>query len=452
MLIPFHVWAQDKILKKDNTSIDATVLEISQTEIKYKKFSNPTGPTYVVPKSEVNMITYGNGEKEIFTLPAPAINPSIVPVTISEGTNAEHTKARYHVLAGNLNAAIALYAQLIATDRTNAVFLAEDAYVLALAGIYDAALLRLDMANACGTDSPEVKFFSSQVFSLMGYDDVAREFWKPAGNYPTPAWISVNATALIQKYSRKSPSTTINSREQLISTFKQANQLASQSSYFQSIALFHDITAVYPSEYLPYVGYSISLEKAGAYTKSIQSIEKALTLIGNTTNDPAKKHLLEQRLTFLKLYTTTSPPVIPPGVTPKKVNESDKMQMMAYIGGMVSPGFTNINGRIGYFVAGSTNAAFDIGVLKTSENSSTNLGLTIYNRSKNFVSGFGLMLNSSGGTSVFGMKLSAGYSRMNKKNTSSLDIFLDFNRGFTKDAITTYIFSVGKSFYFGKRK
>ena len=62
----FYVKAQDKINKTDNTIIEAKVIEISSSEIKYKKFSNLNGPTYTISKGEVQMIIYENGEKETF--------------------------------------------------------------------------------------------------------------------------------------------------------------------------------------------------------------------------------------------------------------------------------------------------------------------------------------------------------------------------------------------------
>lgn len=59
--------AQDVILKKDNTTILSKVLEITSTEIKYKKWSNQDGPTYSINRSEVTSINYPNGEVERFT-------------------------------------------------------------------------------------------------------------------------------------------------------------------------------------------------------------------------------------------------------------------------------------------------------------------------------------------------------------------------------------------------
>lgn len=59
--------SQDVILKKDNTTVLSKVLEINNTEIKYKKWSNQDGPTYSISRSEVTSINYQNGDVEKFT-------------------------------------------------------------------------------------------------------------------------------------------------------------------------------------------------------------------------------------------------------------------------------------------------------------------------------------------------------------------------------------------------
>lgn len=46
-----HIMGQDVIVKKDGSTILSKVLEINPSDIKYKKFSNPNGPTYTIPKS-----------------------------------------------------------------------------------------------------------------------------------------------------------------------------------------------------------------------------------------------------------------------------------------------------------------------------------------------------------------------------------------------------------------
>jgi hypothetical protein len=66
-LCPALASAQDVIVKKDGSTIISKVLEITSTEVKYKKFSNQTGPTYSISKSDVQAINYDNGEKEDFS-------------------------------------------------------------------------------------------------------------------------------------------------------------------------------------------------------------------------------------------------------------------------------------------------------------------------------------------------------------------------------------------------
>lgn len=62
----FSLSAQDIITTQDGTDIQAKVLEVSSKEVKYKKFSNLEGPTFVIPKSDILIIRYQNGENEVF--------------------------------------------------------------------------------------------------------------------------------------------------------------------------------------------------------------------------------------------------------------------------------------------------------------------------------------------------------------------------------------------------
>ena len=61
-----QVKAQDVILKKNGDEVKAVVKEVLDDAIKYNKFDNQTGPVYSIKKSEVFMITYKNGSKDIF--------------------------------------------------------------------------------------------------------------------------------------------------------------------------------------------------------------------------------------------------------------------------------------------------------------------------------------------------------------------------------------------------
>ncbi len=62
----FGAAAQDLIVKTDASRVEARVLEITPETIRYKRFSNPDGPTYVLPVGDIEYIRYANGEEERF--------------------------------------------------------------------------------------------------------------------------------------------------------------------------------------------------------------------------------------------------------------------------------------------------------------------------------------------------------------------------------------------------
>jgi len=64
--------AQDIITKTNGDEIKAKVTEVGVSEIKYKKFENVSGPTYTIAKSDIFMIKYENGEKDMFGKSADA--------------------------------------------------------------------------------------------------------------------------------------------------------------------------------------------------------------------------------------------------------------------------------------------------------------------------------------------------------------------------------------------
>lgn len=65
-LFSFVAYSQDLITTKKGEDIQAKVLEINTSQVKYKKTDNLEGPTYTILKSDVLMIRYANGSKDIF--------------------------------------------------------------------------------------------------------------------------------------------------------------------------------------------------------------------------------------------------------------------------------------------------------------------------------------------------------------------------------------------------
>ena len=59
-------FAQDIITKQDGGTVRAKVSEVNTESVRYKKFELPDGPDYVLVASEVFMIKYENGNRDIF--------------------------------------------------------------------------------------------------------------------------------------------------------------------------------------------------------------------------------------------------------------------------------------------------------------------------------------------------------------------------------------------------
>lgn len=75
-----NISAQDRIVMKNGNTLEAKVFEIQLTEIKYKRFDNLTGPLYSLLKSDVFLIMYENGTKEVINELAPTPAPAAQPV------------------------------------------------------------------------------------------------------------------------------------------------------------------------------------------------------------------------------------------------------------------------------------------------------------------------------------------------------------------------------------
>lgn len=78
--------AQDQLFKRDNSKLNVKILEINQTEIKYKLFDYQDGPTIILNKNDVALIIYQNGSHEVF-------NPKPIP-GYEEDNNNEFTNSK----------------------------------------------------------------------------------------------------------------------------------------------------------------------------------------------------------------------------------------------------------------------------------------------------------------------------------------------------------------------
>jgi len=59
-------FAQDIIVTRDAVRIEAKILEVSSSEIKYKEYNDQDGPLFILNTSEINTIIYQNGSVKIY--------------------------------------------------------------------------------------------------------------------------------------------------------------------------------------------------------------------------------------------------------------------------------------------------------------------------------------------------------------------------------------------------
>ena len=67
------MFAQDIIYRKNGADIQAIVSEVGIEYVRFKRFDNQNGPTYRLSKSEISMIRYEDGSRDVFDDVSPSI-------------------------------------------------------------------------------------------------------------------------------------------------------------------------------------------------------------------------------------------------------------------------------------------------------------------------------------------------------------------------------------------
>ncbi len=76
--------SQDLIIKKNGDEIKSKVVEIDELKIKYRKYENLSGPVYSVNSSEVFMIKYENGSKDVLNTIEPVTQKNELTPKLTE--------------------------------------------------------------------------------------------------------------------------------------------------------------------------------------------------------------------------------------------------------------------------------------------------------------------------------------------------------------------------------
>ena len=64
--ITVFCFAQDIIVTTDARKIDAKIMEVSDTEVKYKETDNLDGPTFIISTNNISSIIYANGKVSLY--------------------------------------------------------------------------------------------------------------------------------------------------------------------------------------------------------------------------------------------------------------------------------------------------------------------------------------------------------------------------------------------------
>lgn len=93
LLLCQYSFSQDVILKNDGATILAKVMEVTTSEVKYKRFENLEGPTYSILKNELSNITYENGTKDVFSSGNNFTNNTSTSSLTYQNNQGSHTQA-----------------------------------------------------------------------------------------------------------------------------------------------------------------------------------------------------------------------------------------------------------------------------------------------------------------------------------------------------------------------
>ena len=69
ILATMSLYAQDIIVTKNAKKIDAKILEVSTSEVRYKELDNLDGPIFILRSDEISSIIYANGKVVLYDQP-----------------------------------------------------------------------------------------------------------------------------------------------------------------------------------------------------------------------------------------------------------------------------------------------------------------------------------------------------------------------------------------------
>lgn len=342
-------------------------------------------------------------------------------------------EARQAVLEEDFNKAISLYSQIIERQKASRQqgtqvdneIMAEYAYVLALSGAQEAALVNIDLSINLMPPSKEVNFFTGSVLQLIGFEEISQPYFD-AGK--SPGWLNNKWSELNEKY--KLP--VLIPIESTATTLQHIKDCIKDTRYIEGLAYSKALTSIDPRSEAAWLLQSAAFEKIGFYNFALQSYSNGLET-ATDRNLPGMQKQLE--------YLTKK--------AEKQGNRISTWQrgQMAYGGLSYLNGNTTITGRYGMYSGPfSYSATINFNISKSGDFSSYYGISGYYNYRKLFV---GLDLGFQDyGSLVFTIAPTFGFSFINKKRTSSFDISFGYSIPCASGMKPSLVYSIGKTFYF----
>lgn len=109
LLLTSSLWAQDIIVTTDSKKIEAKILEVSDTEIKYKEKDYLEGPTFVMATNKISSVLYSNGKVVLYNQSPAAekkeepqqVQTSVEQPVTSSAPSIDENTAEVLLLSGN---------------------------------------------------------------------------------------------------------------------------------------------------------------------------------------------------------------------------------------------------------------------------------------------------------------------------------------------------------------
>jgi len=171
VMLALQLSGQDYIILKNGDEIKAKVLEINSNNIDYKRYSNINGPTYHLKKSEIFMIKYESGDKDVFNK-KNTNTQSVKKTTSISGSPSEFV---FNPNIGNSNCQVqkSLGAKIYG-DRSSEVFYRQD---LVFYG-YDLTYLKLTNPSKMGQSMQLIQQYfndwNNEFNKLVGYNNLKK--------------------------------------------------------------------------------------------------------------------------------------------------------------------------------------------------------------------------------------------------------------------------------------